>query len=326
MKIDTPTLSNAPAVYDRQTFDMMLGSLRSYFNRLKTAVNYVAAGGDGEVQFANAGALDSSANVTISLTTGALTLGVDATINGCVAGQGAGADASNTVFGVDALGTSNTGINNTVFGWSNLIVNTTGENNTVLGNGCLIANETGTSNIAVGFALETNVSGSDNIGIGWSALASSTGNNNVAIGSSAGSDAVFNATTESNRIVMGNNSHTNAYIKVAWTVTSDARDKIVHGCVPHGLDFVDGLYPVKYQFRTARGENTVTGRVKYGFLAQEIRALEDVGVVIDDEDPDNLKYNESSLVPILVNAIKELKTRVEALEVQNESGKNPGGA
>ncbi len=314
MKIDTPTLSNAPAVYDRQAFDMMLGSLRSYFNRLKTVVNNGAAGADGEVQFANGGAFDSSANVTISLTTGALTLGVDAAINGSVVGRGSGNDESNTVFGVDALGTANTGVNNTVFGWSNMIVNETGENNTALGNGCLIANTTGGSNVAIGFALETNETGSDNVGIGWSALASSTGDNNIAIGSGAGADAVFNATTESNRIVMGNNSHTNAYIKVAWTVTSDARDKVVLGSVPHGLEFVARLHPLAYKFRAQRSEDVTVGGLRYGFLAQDVQVLDTQGVVIDAGDPDNLKYNESALVPILVQAIQELKARVEVLE------------
>jgi hypothetical protein len=37
-------------------------------------------------------------------------------------------------------------------------------------------------------------------------------------------------------------------------------------------------------------------------------------VIIDDEQPDHLKYKGEHLVPVLVNAIKELKARIETLE------------
>ena len=39
---------------------------------------------------------------------------------------------------------------------------------------------------------------------------------------------------------------------------------------------------------------------------------EDDPIIIDDSDENNLKYNESSLIPVLVNAIKELKQRLDA--------------
>lgn len=318
MKVNPPVLGNAPPVYNRQYFDMLLGALRSYFDRVRNAEDTSggsgsAAGSTGEIQYNDAGAFAASSALTVDTGTGKLTTTVNPSINGADAGTVV--DTSNVLFGEAALAAATAGILNTAFGQGALNALTTGSNNTALGNYALALNEDGVANIAIGFALESNVSGSDNIGIGWGAMTAADGSNNVALGSNSGSDAVhIVASGENNRIVMGNNSHTHAYIKIAWTVTSDARDKLVYGCVPHGLDFVASLYPVQYQFRTARGENTPTGRLKYGFLAQEIRALEDVGVVVDDEDPDNLKYNESSLVPILVNAIKELKARVEALE------------
>jgi len=37
-------------------------------------------------------------------------------------------------------------------------------------------------------------------------------------------------------------------------------------------------------------------------------------VIIDNENPDSLKYQGEALVPVLVNAIKELTAKVEALE------------
>jgi hypothetical protein len=53
----------------------------------------------------------------------------------------------------------------------------------------------------------------------------------------------------------------------------------------------------------------------YGFKAQDILALEgDNNVIIDNEQSDHLKYKGEHLVPVLVNAIKELTARVKELE------------
>ena len=54
---------------------------------------------------------------------------------------------------------------------------------------------------------------------------------------------------------------------------------------------------------------------KYGFSAQEILELEgDNNVIIDNHDQENLKLTELHLIPVLVNAIKELTARVKELE------------
>jgi len=53
----------------------------------------------------------------------------------------------------------------------------------------------------------------------------------------------------------------------------------------------------------------------YGFKAQDILSLEGSdNVIIDNEQPEHLKYKGEHLVPVLVNAIKELKARIEVLE------------
>jgi hypothetical protein len=114
---------------------------------------------------------------------------------------------------------------------------------------------------------------------------------------------------------MGSTGVTNAYIQVAWTVVSDARDKTNFAPVPHGLDFVNQLQPTAYQFKEDRETDVATGIVRYGFKAQDILALEgDTPVIIDTEDLDKLRFNSDSLIPVLVNAIKELTTRLELLE------------
>ncbi len=92
------------------------------------------------------------------------------------------------------------------------------------------------------------------------------------------------------------------------------------GTVPHGLDFVNKLEPVSFQFKKSRDDDTPHGDVRYGFKAQDILALEgDNNVIIDDEQPDKLKYKGEHLVPVLVNAIKELKTQNEDLKSRIEA-------
>ena len=228
--------------------------------------------------------------------------------------------SANTAVGAFTLYSNTTGSNNTASGYSALNKNTTGVQNTASGVQALYNNTTGNSNIASGYqALANNTTGSYNTAVGGSALASNTtGSGNTAIGplNSSGTYApVFDPTTENNRVAIGSTAVTNAYIQVAWTVVSDARDKTNFNAVPHGLDFVNQLKPTAYQFRTARDSEETNGRVRYGFKAQDILALEGAApVIIDNEDPDKLKYTSDSLIPVLVNAIQELTARLQILE------------
>ena len=144
----------------------------------------------------------------------------------------------------------------------------------------------------------------------------SFGSNNTAIGfNSARSGQVFYLTTQSNRVVIGNDDITNIYGKVSLTATSDKRDKVDFGTVPHGLDFVNKLKPTSFWYRESRDSNERPGDKHYGFLAQDILELEGSdNVIIDNEQEDSLKYKGEHLVPVLVNAIKELSAKVNELE------------
>ena len=70
-----------------------------------------------------------------------------------------------------------------------------------------------------------NITGNYNTAIGVQASNNATSGQNTALGYSAANDAVYSLTNESHRIVIGNNNNTDAYIKIDWTVTSDARIK-----------------------------------------------------------------------------------------------------
>jgi trimeric autotransporter adhesin len=233
--------------------------------------------------------------------------------------------SNNTAIGRGSLQCNTTGRWNTAVGDNSMQKTTTGERNTSIGQlsmGCK-CNTTGSGNTAVGGTnagtfpvLWSNTTGCNNTAFGSTALANNTtGSNNIGIGFESGCDAMANITTGSNQIAMGNNSHTCARIKIAWTVTSDARDKTCFDAVPHGLCFVNQLNPVSFKFKKSRDSDYTTGNKRYGFKAQDILPLEQGDpVIISNDDPESLKYNESSLIPVLVNAVKELTKKVESLE------------
>jgi len=240
---------------------------------------------------------------------------------------------SQTAVGYRALTASNGGGNNTAVGYSALWKTISGNNNTALGHQAMYNNNGGHDNTAIGYqALNYCTSGDENTAIGWRALFYTTGDHNVGIGLEAGKNIstgsgnivigsinssgiylpMVDMATSNDIISMGHTSVSAAHVAVAWTTVSDARDKTNFAPVSHGLDFVSKLKPTAYQFRTERGSEETNGGVRYGFLAQDILALEgDSPVVIDADDPDKLRYNESSLIPILVKALQELKAEFD---------------
>jgi len=241
----------------------------------------------------------------------------------------------NTAIGQSSLYNNETANNNTAVGYVSLNANTTGGSNTAVGKDSLKDNTTGASNVALGAgANENNTTGDENVSMGVSVMGLTTsgscntsigsqagynvssGDNNLLLGRNAGrSTSPFTVTTQDNRIVLGDNSITNFYSQVALTVTSDARDKMNFEPVPHGLDFVTKLEPYKFNFKKTREVEEPHGKARYGFKAQDILELEgDNNVIIDNEQPDHLKYKGEHLVPVLVNAIKELTKRLEELE------------
>jgi hypothetical protein len=273
------------------------------------------------------------------------TTGVSNTASGLNALRDNTTGGSNTASGRDALNTPVTGSNATAIGFesqryanntataytstntsvgyqslrgSATAANNTGLNNTAIGHQALLSNTTGSGNTANGyFALTNNTTGGSNTASGQSALYNNTtGSGNTAINpqNSAGTYLpVFDPTTENNRFCMGSTGVTNAYIQVAWTVVSDARDKTNFAPVPHGLEFVKALQPTAYQFRTSRDSEETNGRVRYGFKAQDVLALEGANpVIVDNEDADKLRMIDSHMIPVLVKALQELNAKFDA--------------
>jgi len=249
--------------------------------------------------------------------------------------HGGGGVTNSLALGDGAIASSATGTHNTAVGYSALTAVTTGSLNVAVGSNALIANLGGGQNTAVGVnALMANLGGSYNIAVGLSSLVANLGGSyNTAVGHAAlynntsGSgntgigpitsggtfSPVYDPTTQNDRFCMGSTSVTNAYIQVAWTVVSDARDKIDFAPVPHGLDFVCQLQPTAYRYKPDREATEGHGPVRYGFKAQDVLALEGSNpVIVDAEDPDKLRFNDQSMIAVLVNALQELNAKFDA--------------
>lgn len=223
--------------------------------------------------------------------------------------------SANTAVGKDALLNTTAG-DSCAFGWISLTSATTGRHAS-FGSASLYSTTTGTSLAGFGYAaLASNTTGSGNAGFGYGALQNTTtGSGNTALNplnSGTNYAPVFDPTTHDNRFCMGSTGVTNAYIQVAWTVVSDARDKTDFAPVPHGLEFVTQLQPTAYRYKQTREATEGHGPIRYGFKAQDVLALEGSNpVIVDAEDSEKLRFNDQSMIAVLVKAIQELKAEFD---------------
>lgn len=104
---------------------------------------------------------------------------------------------------------------------------------------------------------------------------------------------------------------------VVGTQTSDLRLKNISGPIEYGLEAVKQIEPVRYSLKT---EPDTT---KIGFIAQEIaeiipEAVYDTKEVLEgyEDGPTKLAMEYVALIPVLVNAIKELSAKNEELEAR----------
>lgn len=294
----------------------------------------------------------NTANGAYALTSN--TTGANNTATGFEALKSNSTGFNNTASGSLALNVNVAGFNNTATGFEALRVNT-GNNNTATGSLALNSNSTGISNTATGnFSLLTNTTGGSNTAIGYFALVSNvSGSNNTAIGADAnvstgnltnttaiGSNTLVNA---SNKVRLGNASVTVVEGQVAYSFISDGRFKTnVSETEVKGLDFINRLRPVVYNFDTKKYEGFLTKnmpdsvRKKYmnndfskstavrqsGFIAQEVeKAAEQSGYNFNgihkpDNDNDHYSLAYSQFVVPLVKAVQEQQQLIEKQEAK----------
>ena len=96
----------------------------------------------------------------------------------------------------------------------------------------------------------------------------------------------------------------------SWAAHSDARIKTVHSVMENNLLKLESINPVYYSFNNFADE-----RNRIGLLAQEVQ--EHFPELVDiDPKTDNLILEYTGLIPVLLGAIKELKSEVEILKTQ----------
>ena len=292
-------------------------------------------------------AIGYNAGTTMTSTTGNTLIGYEAgrahnydgaayiTMVGYQAGEDQTTSSYNTGFGAFNQRSSDTEQHNTSIGYYTMQgANGGGEFNTGLGSYVLgDASQSGDYNVGVGYrALYVATSGGTNCAVGVEAgYQLTSGSNNTLLGTEAGrSSSPATVTTGSDNIVIGNNSITNAYVKVDWTVTSDKRDKTDVKEFNMGLDFVNALNPVTYRWdmRSDYPNATPDGTHKKpklfsGLIAQDVEILEreygykvedDTAVITSVTEDGNYGLNYSKFVPVLINAVKELSAEIKTLK------------
>jgi len=269
---------------------------------------------------------------------------------------------SNVAIGQSALGANTTADSNVAVGGAALAANTTGANNVAVGGNALTLNTTGASNTAVGTsALAANTTASNNTAMGYNALgAVTTGENNVVLGFRAGQAITTggrntcigegsgitgspsgNLTTESNIMCLGDDNLGTLYCAQNSINTSDVRDKINVNDFKGGLDWINKMNPVTYQWdrrswyvdSDASPEDILAAKpdgslakpkVEVGLIAQDVLEIEkehgfgsdnDNSLLVDlTEDETRYGINYTNIVPMLINAVQELSVEVEALK------------
>ena len=224
--------------------------------------------------------------------------------------------SNNTGVGTNALSINTTGYNNTAMGVFALKLNTTGIENTAIGMEALKSNTTGSSNVAVGLiALRDNTTGGNNTALGKSALTNiTTGSLNTGIGFNARSSSA----TAIGQVTLGDANVTALRCNVtSISSLSDIRDKTEIIDSPYGLDFINTIQPKQYKWETRDG-NVKDGSTRIGFIAQELleacQGENDKLDLVMTDNPEMLEANYSNLLPIMVQAIKDLSKRLEDLE------------
>ena len=241
--------------------------------------------------------------------------------NNVIIGKSAGeagsfSGSSNTAIGYYSGSAITTGNNNVTVGANAGDSNTSASDNTLIGYNCGQALTTNGASTYVGSNAGQLTTGGVNTFIGANAGANmTTGSYNICLGYAANSSS----NSSSGQCTLGDSNIGNLRCNdTSISSLSDRRDKTDIVDLPIGLDFVNTLQPRKFKWETRDG-NIKDGSVRAGFIAQELQEAQSdcnyMQLVLED-NPEKLEANEGHLIPVLVNAIKELSTKNDALEAR----------
>ena len=309
------------------------------------------------IELAGSGAITTAQDATInSLTIGRG--GGDALSNTAIGSDALLSNTtglSNTANGREALYSNTTGINNTASGWRALYNNTTGTSNTANGYQALYFNNTGGANVAIGWrALYNNTTGDSNVATGWRALYSNlTGVRNVALGHEAGyyiegsSNTVLGAyegtaadATLSNTVIISAGqteklridstgsllfggtlpSAPNISLNASGSATFAGQVDALSLNSTSDITLKKDITPIENAVSKLSSINGVGFAWKkndertYGVIAQDVE--KEFPELVNTKDFKSVNYN--GLVGVLIEAVKELKVKMEDLNAEIE--------
>ena len=292
-------------------------------------------------------------NVGIGYTAGnALSTGVNNVLVGGLAGDAITTGDHNIAIGKDAIhantaGNKSIGIGSSALYSQNITSDSDGYN-VAVGFNAGYNLSTGTENTLLGSQVASGdtITGANNTCVGFQAGHGLTsGGNNLFLGHDAGRAAspAGNQTTGSNTICLGDDNIGDFFCADTSISSSDSRDKADITDFNIGLNWVKDLRPITYKWDKRSWYGTEeeplgtpdgskkSSKVHIGFVAQEVLEIEKANGFADSKDTmltcnlteDGQRYGMKyeRLVPVLVNAIKELSTKNDALETENTTQK-----
>lgn len=316
--------SNGVTAIGYSTHDVNAGNF-------STAIGYSAGnsatGDSGTYVGRNAGRVNTgSSNVCIGHNAGySQTSGTANTNVGSQAGYSNTTSQDRTMIG-DEAGAYQTGAQNTGVG-RYACRQGTGLQNVAVGASAMVGNMSGGSfNTVVGYnAMSKNGNKSNNVVVGKDAARlMTTGSTNTILGSLAGDnlttgsnniligyDATASAVTVSNEITLGDSNIATLRCQVQTISSlSDSRDKTNIEKSTYGLDFINKLNPVTFDWNMRDGAKV--GDKDLGFIAQELQEVDDENLkLVYSNNPDRLEASYGRLIPVLVKAIQELKLELD---------------
>jgi hypothetical protein len=223
--------------------------------------------------------------------------GIENTFLGAYAGQSNSSGGHNSFLGVTTGNSNTTGEENTFIGAHAGYFNGSGSYNTFIGNFCGVANTFGNYNTLIGFEAEVANGSYANAGaFGYGAVA-----------------------TASNSIMIGNTAITSIGGQVGWSVFSDRRLKTNFKDNQLGLEFINRLETVSYEY-LADGQKGI----RYsGLIAQDVESLlsdmdqEFSGLVAPKNEADFYSIRYSEFVVPLIKSVQEQSLEIDQLKQKN---------
>ncbi len=328
--------------FDAETFNMAIG-----FDALGGAV----AGGEYNIAIGHYvldGVTSGDNNTVVGYASGgSVTTGDDNVFIGYRAGDVVSTASDLIAIGANALGASDTeGLNIAIGKDSMLVANSGAEYNVCLGANTALRLTSSDKNTFVGYASGQNITTAEHsCFVGYATGEGCTGAGNILIGyRSHNSDGETNGaigignnvSVPANDFGFGDASNlvSNDYDADAnWSYSSDARMKRNVQDDTLGLDFINDLRTVTYQWRPSNEipeeltseyneENQRNlDAIMHGFIAQEVKvALDTAGVdtfagwKLDERDGETQRTSREMFVMPLIRAVQELSAKVTALE------------